>query len=596
MAPRDRSAQETLLRRTVGASCPIELGVWNAYEADPGEPIDLLIRIKQDSDLSPPQVAKLLAQDAPDTVVRIVRDYMSIQVAFERLFTDILPLTSWRTLLPLLGSYSAEDAEAELSAARSESVFLDPTPLDDGDAGATPSEQRWRARWLLLMLDRLAEANQLSTADLLERANDQATKFGRTTVASVGANRPVVPAVFMSRSTIKADAAEQLFDVDCERITWAVIDTGIDAAHPSFAGVTGSRVVASYDIPGARAALDEKERQGPRPDRRPGLWLTAEVDWDAFEAEAAAQAANIFDRFYVPDNGHGSHVAGVLAANRVAPPPVPPGDETPGEARAGSSLAGVVGVDDFEPDEDREGSEAEDVLRVLRGVCPTLRLVDINVYDRKGRATELDVMLALGLVEYINRRMRLGENRRIDGVNLSQTVPFLARLYACGWSPICQATDSVVRSGVVVVASAGNGGYDVEEERFSTVSITDPGNTERSITVGVTHRTEPHRFGPIAGSGRGPTADGRHKPDLLAPGHSIVAPLPRRRVGARSGTSQAAAHVSGVAAMLLARYPELCGRPEMVKDILCRTATDLGRVSDFQGHGLLDALRAMQEP
>ncbi len=67
-------------------------------------------------------------------------------------------------------------------------------------------------------------------------------------------------------------------------------------------------------------------------------------------------------------------------------------------------------------------------------------------------------------------------------------------------------------------------------------------------------------------------------------------------MGARSGTSQAAAHVSGVAAMLLARYPELCGRPEMVKDILCRTATDLGRVSDFQGHGLLDALRAMQEP
>lgn len=100
----------------------------------------------------------------------------------------------------------------------------------------------------------------------------------------------------------------------------------------------------------------------------------------------------------------------------------------------------MVGVDDFEPDESREGSEAEDVLRVLRGVCPTLGL-DINVYDRKGRATELDVMLALGLVECINKPdapRREPPDRRCRPVRDRSSS---ARLYACGWSPICQATD-----------------------------------------------------------------------------------------------------------------------------------------------------------
>ena len=61
-----------------------------------------------------------------------------------------------------------------------------------------------------------------------------------------------------------------------------------------------------------------------------------------------------------------------------------------------------------------------------------------------------------------------------------------------------------------------------------------------------------------------------------------------------SGTSQAAAHVSGAAAMLLARFPELRGRPRKVKEILCETATDLGRERYFQGAGMLDALRALQ--
>lgn len=56
----------------------------------------------------------------------------------------------------------------------------------------------------------------------------------------------------------------------------------------------------------------------------------------------------------------------------------------------------------------------------------------------------------------------------------------------------------------------------------------------------------------------------------------------------------AAPHVSGAAALLMARHSELVGRPAKVKQILCQTATDLGRERYFQGAGMLDILRALQ--
>ena len=56
----------------------------------------------------------------------------------------------------------------------------------------------------------------------------------------------------------------------------------------------------------------------------------------------------------------------------------------------------------------------------------------------------------------------------------------------------------------------------------------------------------------------------------------------------------AAPQVAGAAALLMARYPELIGRPLQIKDILMKTATDLNREPSFQGAGLLDVLRALQ--
>ena len=126
------------------------------------------------------------------------------------------------------------------------------------------------------------------------------------------------------------------------------------------------------------------------------------------------------------------------------------------------------------------------------------------------------------------------------------------------------------------------------------MSITDPGNAEAAITVGSTHKISPYGYGVSYFSSRGPTGDGRAKPDILAPGEKILSALPGNRYGEMDGTSMAAPHVSGAAAILLARYPELVGRPALVKQILCKTAVDLGRERAFQGAGLVDVLHALQ--
>jgi subtilisin family serine protease len=181
------------------------------------------------------------------------------------------------------------------------------------------------------------------------------------------------------------------------------------------------------------------------------------------------------------------------------------------------------------------------------------------------------------------------------------SIPHDVTNFACGRTPVCDEAERVVNSGIVVVAAAGNQGYrkystpdGTTLETYSSMSITDPGNADLVITVGATHRTRPHTYGVSYFSSRGPTGDGRSKPDLVAPGERISAPLPRNGEGPKDGTSQAAPHVSGAAALLMARHNELVGRPIRVKEVLCSTATDLGRERYFQGAGMLDVLRALQ--
>ena len=216
--------------------------------------------------------------------------------------------------------------------------------------------------------------------------------------------------------------------------------------------------------------------------------------------------------------------------------------------------------------------------------------------DNVIKDTEFAVISALQYIRYLNERH---DYITIHGTNLSLSIPHDVRNYACGRTPVCTECERLVDSGVVVVAAAGNFGYQSFETKdgyydgYAAFSVTDPGNADDVITVGATHRNYPHTYGVSFFSSRGPTGDGRLKPDLVAPGERIHAPF-REGWGDLDGTSMAAPHVSGAAAMLLARYPELIAQPRRVKQILCDSATDLGRERSFQGHGMLDVLRAFQ--
>lgn len=578
------------------SDCPVQPHVWREFRGRPDTPLELIAHVRPEASAQvvAGTLRKQLSRDDSEPYILVYDRYVLVEVGFEEMLASLLPMTIWADLMRRINSLADSELAQEISAAKDrqrDAQRLTPSTRQGGSATHKvrgvdrASREVWsdlsledygRLRWLLDQL--VAVMPRMSTRRLkgiienaLSRVPDRSGP-----ILSVGYNRWVEPAVNETRKTIKADAAEKLFDVDCSNVTWAVVDTGIDAQHPMFSVDTDvgpsttyvppSRVLAAYDISAGLAALRQRVANAMF------AGLSDDADWEAFEAAAREGAVDPKgERFSAAANDHGTHVAGVLAGSTFRREQV--GDHWQGELRGD------------EPDE-------------LRGICPTLRLIDVQVFDRDGRSREFEVVVGLAFIAWLNRQ----PNNRIDGVNISLSIPFAIDNFACGGTPVCLACDKLVADGIVVVASAGNSGFDDNRgttslgSGFQMISISDPGNADDVITVGATHRTDPHRFGPISRSARGPTADGRNKPDLLAPGDRVWGPLPNFGWGQKSGTSQAAPHVSGVAAMLLARYPELRGRPRRVKQIVCETATDLRRLVHFQGHGLVDALRALQRP
>jgi serine protease AprX len=411
---------------------------------------------------------------------------------------------------------------------------------------------------------------------------------------SVSLNRRASASVWRSRLTVKADAAGRLFDARTSGIRWAVLDTGIDATHPAFArrGHPGrskaqaddgeaidSRVLKTYDFlrvktlldPDAEMAVDGSAAatlpadalREQREQLRNSLRRGRAIDWDLLEP--FLRVPHTRDQYRPPrHDGHGTHVAGILAANWP------------------------------------EAADSTPLGEPLVGVCPDIELYDLRVLpdDPDDRADEFTVIAALQFVRHLNAHKDL---MVVHGVNLSLSVPHDVANYACGRTPVCEECERVVAAGVVVVAAAGNRGFNKSAEAeggalgdYRYISITDPGNADGVITVGSTHRMMPHNYGVSYFSSRGPTGDGRTKPDLVAPGERIESCALNGYVETMDGTSMAAPHVSGAAALLMSRHRELIGQPRRIKDILCRTATDLGREPRFQGAGIVDVLRAIQ--
>ena len=264
----------------------------------------------------------------------------------------------------------------------------------------------------------------------------------------------------------------------------AIVDTGIDRAHPDFSG----RIVAG---------------------------------------------ASYVDGDFQDDNGHGTHVASTVAGTGVAQ------------------------------------------ARRYAGVAPEASLYVARVLDGSGSGAMSGVMAGVEWavdqgVHVIN--LSLGGSGSSDGQDaLSMT---------------CNAA---VARGIVVCAAAGNAGPGAR-------TIGSPGAAADVITVGASDRSD--RVASF--SSRGPTADGRIKPDICFPGTDIVAarasgtsmgsPVDAQYTSA-SGTSMATPHAAGLVALLL--QANRSATPAQIKQAFMSTALNMGADANAQGAGRARAEHAL---
>jgi serine protease AprX len=227
------------------------------------------------------------------------------------------------------------------------------------------------------------------------------------------------------------------------------------------------------------------------------------------------QAAQPFD-----DYGHGTHVAGTIA-----------------------------------------GSGALSSNKAYHGLAPNVQLVVLKVLDASGAGYTSDVVRALDFA--VANKNKFG----IDVINLSLGHPVYE---PASTDPLVQAVERASKAGIVVLAAAGNNGINPNTNQPGYAGINSPGNAPSAITVGAvsTSNTVTRKDDRIPDySSSGPTwYDAIVKPDLLAPGHRIIA------VGAKkstiyqdypelratdadyirlSGTSMATAVGSGVVALMI---------------------------------------------
>lgn len=223
------------------------------------------------------------------------------------------------------------------------------------------------------------------------------------------------------------------------------------------------------------------------------------------------------------DNGHGTHVAGILAGD--------------GTASMGK----------------------------YKGVAPGCGLVALKVLDRFGNGSREQVLRAFRWILDYREQYRI----RIVNISVGTTCRSVS-----DQDVLIQGVEKLWDEGLVVVAAAGNQGP-------KPGSVTAPGSSRKVITVGSSDMLT----GRSAVSGCGPTAECVCKPDLVAPGNHIVscAPGTANTYGVKSGTSMSTPLVSGAIALMLEKDPLLTNVE--IKMLLRESTDDMGLPRNRQGWG-----------
>ena len=282
---------------------------------------------------------------------------------------------------------------------------------------------------------------------------------------------------------------EQSRTVTGQGIRVAVIDTGVDYMHPDLGGCFGAgcKVAAGYDLYNNDA--DPKD-----------------------------------------DNGHGTHCAGIVAA---------------------------------------DGS--------LHGVAPGASLYAYKVLNASGSGS-ISTIIA-GIERAADPDQDPVTDDAVDVISMSLGLP------GAPDDPWPLAVDAAVEQGILVAVSAGNSGPDYN-------SMESPGLARRSLAVGAVDKSD--QIALFSSRGPIPGYDGWLKPDLLAPGVDIVSTYLGGIYASSSGTSMAAPHAAGAAALVKQMHPDWT--PEQIQSSLMNTATDLGLNVHTQGAGRLQVDKAVTVP
>ena len=233
------------------------------------------------------------------------------------------------------------------------------------------------------------------------------------------------------------------------------------------------------------------------------------------------------------DNGHGTHIAGIIGGD--------------GTASRGKYM----------------------------GIAPACHFIILKILDRKGNGNTENVVQA---IEWLVRHK---EQYQIRIVNIS--IGMVLQAESRERARLLKAVEYAWDHNLVVVAAAGNNGP-------GRSSITVPGISRKVITVGCFDDTK-ERIGRSMlkpqYSGQGPTEHCIVKPELVVPGTNVTSCANQPGMYTRkSGTSMAAPMVSGSIALLLSKYPQIT--PAEVKLRLYRRTLDLGLPQSKQGWGMVD--------
>ena len=385
---------------------------------------------------------------------------------------------------------------------------------------------------ILKLGGRLGRRLDVINGQVIELPNGQLKKLAaHPAVERLDHDRPTTGLIAQVANIVGARMVQHTYGYDGAGVGVAVIDSGVTNWHDDL----------TYS--GGNTAVQVRNNQR----------VAAFVDF----VNGATQPYD--------DNGHGTHVAGIIAGNGY----------------------------------DSRGTRS--------GLAPGAHLVSLKVLDAQGRGVISNVIAA------IDYAVANKAAYKIRVINLSVGAPVTT---SYNNDPLTLATKRAVEAGIVVVAAAGNLGRN-SAGQIQHGAITAPGNAPWVLTVGASnhHGTMNRKDDTVAPfSSRGPAAiDFAAKPDLVAPGTGVVSlsskgsTLYAAKAGyllngnvsttykpylSLTGTSMAAPVVTGAVALMFQANPDLT--PNLVKAMLQYTA-QLQPGVDFlaQGGGFLNAKGAV---